>query len=143
MPLAWCSDDITSYRAALNGGVANTQEICFEYRVSSLTISNNESQETIQLKVQSLLELRKWLGRMIKGINLKNKSHGLDIQYNNFIRSHINNYISKEIAYWALKDIKPNTLRILYWLRFFYSNSLSVQIMLRDYFSFLYHKWIK
>lgn len=41
MPMAWGSDDLTAYTVAKNKGVANTQIPVFQYRISSLTISNS------------------------------------------------------------------------------------------------------
>ena len=41
MPMAWGSDDLTAYTIAKNKGVANTQIPVFQYRISSLTISNS------------------------------------------------------------------------------------------------------
>jgi glycosyltransferase involved in cell wall biosynthesis len=41
MPLAWSSDDLTAYLAAMDGGVANSQIPMFQYRVNTQTISNN------------------------------------------------------------------------------------------------------
>lgn len=40
-PMAWGSDDLTAYQLALQNGVANSQITIFQYRVSSLTISNS------------------------------------------------------------------------------------------------------
>ena len=41
MPMAWGSDDLTAYTIAKNKRVANTQIPVFQYRISSLTISNS------------------------------------------------------------------------------------------------------
>lgn len=41
IPMAWASDDITAAMAADNKGIANTQTICFQYRVNSQTITNS------------------------------------------------------------------------------------------------------
>lgn len=41
MPMAWGSDDLTAYTITKNKGVANTQIPVFQYRISSLTISNS------------------------------------------------------------------------------------------------------
>lgn len=41
MPMAWGSDDLTAYVLAKDKGVANTQMPVFQYRISSLTISNS------------------------------------------------------------------------------------------------------
>lgn len=45
LPLAWTSDDITVFRAALDGGIANTQVPCFQYRNNGQTISSTGSCE--------------------------------------------------------------------------------------------------
>ena len=45
LPLAWGSDDISAIIAAMKNGVANTQEIVFQYRRNQLTISSNGSVE--------------------------------------------------------------------------------------------------
>lgn len=41
LPLAWASDDITAYIAAMEFGIANTQKTVFQYRINALTISNS------------------------------------------------------------------------------------------------------
>lgn len=40
-PLAWASDDISTFRAAMVGGIANTQTFCFQYRVNRMTITKS------------------------------------------------------------------------------------------------------
>ena len=52
-PLAWASDDISSFRAAMVNGIANTQTFCFQYRVNSLTISNSGNMD-IKLKAKKM-----------------------------------------------------------------------------------------
>lgn len=63
MPMAWGSDDLTSYVLAKDSGVANTQVPVFQYRISNLTISNSGHQREkakIQFdvlnRVEALLE---------------------------------------------------------------------------------------
>lgn len=63
MPMAWGSDDLTSYVLAKDSGVANTQVPVFQYRISNLTISNSGHQREkakIQFdvlnRVETLLE---------------------------------------------------------------------------------------
>lgn len=63
MPMAWGSDDLTAYLAALEKGVANSQIPLFQYRINSQTISNSGNtlikfkamQSTFQ-KLKKLLE---------------------------------------------------------------------------------------
>lgn len=69
MPMAWGSDDLTSYTIAKNKGVANTQRPVFQYRISSLTISNSghyREKAKIQFDVLNQVEslLRKGEGKV-------------------------------------------------------------------------------
>lgn len=52
LPLAWCADDISAYRAACGGfgfpdGVANTQRPGFQYRQSALTLSSSDNTDVM------------------------------------------------------------------------------------------------
>lgn len=69
MPMAWGSDDLTAYTIAKNNGVANTQMPVFQYRISSLTISNSghyREKAKIQFDVLSQVDslLRKGEGKV-------------------------------------------------------------------------------
>lgn len=72
MPMAWGSDDLTAYTVAKNKGVANTQMPVFQYRISSLTISNSghyREKAKIQFDVLNQVEtlLKKGEGK-VEGI---------------------------------------------------------------------------
>lgn len=41
LPVAWGSDDITAYRAAISGGIVHINMALFNYRVSSITLSRS------------------------------------------------------------------------------------------------------
>lgn len=65
IPMAWGSDDLTVYNAALGKGVANSQVPMFQYRVNSQTISNSgntlikfNSMMSTYKKIKELLELK-------------------------------------------------------------------------------------
>ena len=69
MPMAWGSVDLTAYTIAKNKGVANTQIPVFQYRISSLTISNSghyREKAKIQFDVLNQVEslLRKGEGKV-------------------------------------------------------------------------------
>lgn len=70
LPLAWGSDDITAFRAALDGGIANTQVPCFQYRVNSQTISSTGSSR-LKLKANELAQ--QWYEEELKKIFQTNK----------------------------------------------------------------------
>ena len=57
LPLAWTSDDITVFRAALDAGIANTQTPCFQYRCNGQNISSNGN---IQQKMHALKLAKEW-----------------------------------------------------------------------------------
>ena len=56
-PLAWSSDDITAVRAAEEGGVANTQIVCFLYRENSSSITSSRQNG---LKLDAKARERQW-----------------------------------------------------------------------------------
>lgn len=57
MPLAWGSDDISTYIAAKYNGIANMQKPGFQYRVNSQTITNTGN--TI-IKLEAIKEEEEW-----------------------------------------------------------------------------------
>ena len=140
LPLAWCSDDITAYRAAYYKGIANTQEVCFEYRVSLRTISKNESEDIIQMKVFAILEQNKWLKRILQDINESALSLS-DLNYYDYIQTNLKKYISEEIAYWAIKDIRFKNVKVIFWLQFFYKYHLKFTVLIKHYLGYIYHKY--
>lgn len=57
LPLAWSSDDITSFKAAFPKGIAHTQVPVFSYRESDVTISKSASAE---LKMKAISGEEQW-----------------------------------------------------------------------------------
>lgn len=57
MPMAWGSDDISSYIAATNTGIANTQVPVFQYRVNSQTITNTGRAD---IKIEAVNQEEEW-----------------------------------------------------------------------------------
>lgn len=58
LPLAWTSDDITSYMMAGSKGVANTNVATFMYRINAYTISRTGN---CKLKMESLNSAGDWI----------------------------------------------------------------------------------
>lgn len=58
LPLAWGSDEISSFIAANHNGVVNTQKVVFEYRVNSLAIGKTGN---IRIKIKSIELEKKWI----------------------------------------------------------------------------------
>lgn len=65
MPMAWGSDDLTAFKLSMHNGVANTQIPVFQYRISSLTISNSchyrekaKTQMNVFAEIENLLSAK-------------------------------------------------------------------------------------
>ena len=71
LPLAWCSDDITAFRAASTQGIANTDKVCFQYRDNRYTISNDTMPAT---KINALEQAERWYVDFFEGCNIINKN---------------------------------------------------------------------
>ena len=58
LPYGWQSDDISAFIAAANHGVANTQEVGFQYRGNGLSISHDLT--CIEEKIEAVRFSMKW-----------------------------------------------------------------------------------
>lgn len=56
------SDDICAVRVAVGGGIANTQRVCFQYRVNRYTISKTGANE---IKFKATVRERQWYRDLI------------------------------------------------------------------------------
>lgn len=53
LPLALFSDNISTIRAAKEKGIANTQNICFQYRINKYSITNNGNPKILANSIKS------------------------------------------------------------------------------------------
>lgn len=107
LPLAWCSDDISAYRAArgdvdFQDGVANTQQPGFQYRQSVLTISSTDYTE---VKVRAMVEACDWF------------MQELDANTTGRYRNECRSYYLHEIRDSVKNDIGRHPRRLGFWLR--------------------------
>ena len=58
LPYGWQSDDISAFIAAANHGIANTQEVGFQYRGNGLSISHDLT--CIEDKIEAVRTSVKW-----------------------------------------------------------------------------------
>lgn len=112
LPLAWGSDDISAVRAALKGGVANTQKVCFRYRVNSNTISNTGNNE---IKIEAILQERTWYQELIAKV-LDKPHNENDEKFFHCIKLSMPQYYAKKIRNTLAEDISQNPLHIFKWL---------------------------
>ena len=62
LPMAWGADDISAIIAAKDTGIANTQTICFQYRVNKLTISKTGASS---VKLDALQQEKEWFVKFV------------------------------------------------------------------------------
>lgn len=124
MPMAWGSDDLTAYTIAKNKGVANTQIPVFQYRISSLTISNSghyREKAKIQFDVLNQVEslLRKGEGK-VEGVEDVYRKAMLDkmselkrLAVGSYMRSDMrSNGCLKGLVWWLSKISQFNLPKI-------------------------------
>ena len=78
LPLATFSDNISTIRAAKKNGIANTQKICFQYRMNGGTITNNGNPRIIVNSIKSAYD---WFVDFLQD----SPSDDTDINYRRFL----------------------------------------------------------
>lgn len=122
MPMAWGSDDLTACTIAMEKGVANTQIPVFQYRISSLTISNSghyREKAKIQFDVLNQVEslLRKGEGK-VEGVEDVYRKAML-VKMAELKRMTISNYMRSDMR------SKGHILGLLWWLKYIHQFNLS------------------
>lgn len=111
LPLAWASDDITAVRAARETGIANTQVLCFQYRVSRYTISKTGSQEK---KMDATLMEKEWYIKFFESSNPQNAN---EEKFKIMLIQTINQHFKNKYKSLISKDIKNGRFwRVFFWL---------------------------
>ncbi|WP_434979872.1 glycosyltransferase family 2 protein [Daejeonia sp. YH14] len=91
IPLAWASDDITSYIAAIDGGIVHTNEVLFQYRRSSINIS--ASIKNTEDKIRAVDSEKQWIDKIV---NMTNISSDDDFLVRKMIVSRLDIYVLKK-----------------------------------------------
>lgn len=107
LPYGWQSDDITAFIAAANHGVANTQEVGFQYRGNGLSISHDLT--CIEDKINAVHHAIKWRANFVTG---KVPNNAKDKELANLIKRH-----AKDHGYNAIDDMVEFDIRKNYWKR--------------------------
>lgn len=133
LPLAWASDDITSFEAAIGKGIAHTQEPLFCYRQSHTTISNSGSAE---LKLKAIQGEEIWYGNFIKDSEPKIE---LDRLFLNYIRKEYHHYFLKKkietVAYFGFSN-NNDFKDFIYWYKRRKKFNLTIQHLIYIYILF-------
>lgn len=120
LPLAWSSDDVTAIRACIQGGIANTQNLGFQYRENRNTISNSGHYE---LKLLANVQKKQWFKEMYKSIDYETLSD-TDKKYYQLNTNALEESFEERYLYYMSMDIKGNLFRVLKWIK--KSNDLGI-----------------
>lgn len=113
-PLAWGSDTITAIKAAMHGGIANTQVLCFQYRVNRYTISNSGHND---IKIEALMENEKWFTGFIMKQEQNISLSSLDKKYLKCIKDELPKYFKRMYISGIQADLKNHRKAILKWIK--------------------------
>lgn len=114
LPLAWGSDDITAVRAAMHGGIANMQVVCFQYRVNRHTITNTGNAEQ---KIKAVLQAKNWFLHFIKQQEENKTLSQLELKYLQCLKHDLPVYYVQRIKDVLSKEKDVNLLHFLKWNR--------------------------
>lgn len=114
LPMAWGSDDISAIRAALHKGIANTQVICFQYRVNSQTITKTGNSK---IKIKAIIHEKEWFENFI--LELENNAilSENDCKFLICIKKELHKHFYNKICHEMLLDLKTEPSAFIYWLR--------------------------
>ncbi len=111
LPLAWCSDCVTSFIIAALSGVANTSTPTFYYRQNSKSITKSSN---IRLKMQATKMYSVWMENFLKN----EPDNEMDKKYWHLIKTRFSDKIKHHEIYMIGSDLKNHFFSgLLYWLR--------------------------
>lgn len=105
LPLAWGSDDISAIRAAVPKGIANTQKLCFQYRVNRHTITNSQYYKT---KIKATLQEQKWFQTFLTKQSQINNLNEIDCKYLQCLLNELTKHFQDKIKNEITKELKLN-----------------------------------
>lgn len=108
LPLAWGSDDITSYIAASLNGIAHTNETVFLYRSNRYSITSTGN---TTIKIEAVIHIIQWIKDYIKKDNNYNETAKL---FKPLICKQLNKYQEEQITHLLYLTLKQNKIKSLY-----------------------------
>lgn len=114
VPMAWGSDDISAVRAAVYKGIANTQAICFQYRVNNQTITKTGNNE---IKIKATLQEKGWFADFISAQEENSLLCETDKKYLKCLRNELQKHYVDKIRYGMLLDMKTKPTKFFHWLQ--------------------------
>ena len=137
LPYGWQSDDISAFMAAASHGVANTQEIGFQYRGNALSISHDLT--CIEDKIEAVRASVEWRLAFVAD---KNPDTEEDKSLVNLIKRDARKYEHNEIDNMLEFDIRKNFWkRSWFWLTHRGKHDISLLRYLRCVVKTIKYRW--
>ena len=111
LPCAWGSDDISAFIVGIEKGVANSHLPGFQYRDTSISVSNRKTYAFEKVKARRISE--QWYEEFLKII----PENEIDQMYQRILTKELHNYINKKIKLELLIDLSNNKKNVLKWLQ--------------------------
>ena len=112
LPMAWGSDDISAIIAASKNGVANTQTLCFQYRVNSQTITNSGN---YGIKVEAIVQERAWYELFLEN---RLPQNDMEQKYYDVICRNKNRFFDRKIGLYLGLGVRTSLrLFLKFWIK--------------------------
>lgn len=112
LPYAWSSDKVSEFRAAISKGIANTQRPGFQYRKSTVTITN--SSNTQRERYDALVAEKEWYRQFVADSHPEDE---VDKKYLALIESHLDGFMAKRMATMRHWDLQVTPSHFIYWMK--------------------------
>jgi len=116
--LAWAADDISSYIAIGNKGIAHTNKPLLQYRESPISITSSASAE---LKALAILRTRNWLREFLKRENLASPIDGI-LKGN--IQMELNKFVRRSVVNTLAYNRRTDVSRLMYYYKIWKKRNL-------------------
>lgn len=120
---AWGADDVSAVMGAIKGGVANTYQPVFQYRVSNLTISKNT--DNVLDKINSHTTVFKIYSDVLE----ESPENPTDKVYLKLITSHFHKYYDRAIGNDISDDIVAHPVHLFKWFLYAIKNDVSFRAL--------------
>ena len=111
LPMAWGSDCVTSFIAASERGIANTQVPIFFYRTNRFSITKSSNQ---RIKIQATKMYQDWMNNFTKLV----PDNNMDKKYWKLIREGFDGKIKHHEIFMVANDVRDCLLSsVWYWLK--------------------------
>ncbi len=127
LPLAWGADDISVYIAAKDGGIANSQNVMFQYRSSQDTITNTGN---VELKVEAIQGEKEWINQFLE----QKPNNKLYQKFHTLITEKKDRHYHQKMLYLMRVDFRKHGLiRLRYWSKIMSLKAYTIEYLIAKF----------